>query len=1046
MQDGLEKLNQQTGWDIHQKIGINSGRAFCGDVGGTERREYTVMGDDVNLAARLMSKAARGEILIGEKTYKHLDGSVAIVSAGKMMVKGKNQPIQVYRLKSSPEPREGEEMAMEAISAHKGPMVGRKKEKEALERIVKSVLSGKFCPVIIEGEAGVGKSRLTANFVELAGESEINGYAGACQSYGRSIPFLPLKPVFESIFGVKGKRYNAGALEAISGYAKLNGWESLLNDILELGIPETAETMALNSRVRRQRLFDLLYSALKYRAKIGPFYIILEDIHWIDETSHEFLNHLMEEEPIEGLLVLAVTRPEEAIKKSSIYSKAEVFKLESLPPEESAELIASMLDFKEIPEALKSLVIERSQGNPFYAGEIVRTLMDEGYFSKDENSGLMSFSGNLEDIELPDNINSLVLSRIDRLPEAVKDVIKTASVIGRSFSLELLKQIFPYPIENGPLLDHLEKLASLDLTPIDRRGADPSYVFKHIMTQEVAYNCQAFREREMLHEKIGTLIEAKYTENLHPHLEILAHHFSRSANKQKAFLYLAEAGDKAVSIFANTEAIRFFDAAEKIYSKPGRLPKYVTKEMIYHILRTRGNVHLRIGLYDKAVDDFSMLSEKVSRWGEMNRVPVVLNRMAEALWLKGEYEQALKAADRGLRIAEKVDNPEGRATSLFSFAEIARRKGDFRTAVGRFKAAIGIYREMGNDAALAMSLNSLGITLGATGELEQALAIYDEALEARQCLSDLEGEAKILNNMGLIYMDTGRIKEALENFKKSAAAFERIGDRRNRSYCLGNIGYIHKNSANYSEAELAFWEALKVLERIGDTAGTAYTYSNLGDLYLQMNQIPRALENHGQALEIARSLGDEELIAELLAGLAFDNLAIGEIEKARDLAQKAYETGNRIGAKIYIIKALNALVEIDMVAGSQQVCNFISKLEELASDNNSEYGSAASLIIGRHYKACNNLAQAEKHFNRALGCAIKGGFKRVEWESRFMLGKLMTAREDNEFLRLGLNELECAAKLLQETVQNINAPERLTAFLELPYVKGILEYRPAQPC
>ncbi|MBD3169636.1 MAG: tetratricopeptide repeat protein, partial [candidate division Zixibacteria bacterium] len=1039
MRRKLESINKETGWGIKQKVGINGGKAFCGDVGGMERREYTVMGDDVNLAARLMSKADDDSILLGEKTTAKLSNSIPVESAGEVTVKGKSDKIKVFNISDDTDAET--DAAAEALSAHSGPMVGRKSELDIVKAHINKALNGNFSSIVIQGEAGIGKSRLTAEFLNLANGKEFEGYIGACQSYGSSTPFLPLKTVFEELFDVKSDSENRERLDRIVNENKLQGWEPVLNDILELNIPETPETRNLNSRIRRQRLFDLLYAALAFRAKESPYYLIIEDIHWIDDTSYEFLNHLFENDPVNGMMFVGVTRPDQKIEKSPAYIKSELIELHALPPEEAASLIGSMLNIREIPDKLKSLVLERSQGNPFYTGEIVRSLIDSGFIEKDENTGEMIFSGDVDDIDLPDNINSLVLSRIDRLPEATKDVIKTASIIGRSFTLDLLREVFPYEVNENELTEHLEKLSSLDLTPVDRQGANPAYIFKHIMTQEVAYNCQSFKARELLHEKVGFALEQKYSENLHPHLEILAHHFSKSRCKPKAFDYLLKAGDKAVSIYANDEAVRFLTSAESQFARPGRLPGYITPERIYHILKHRGHVRLRVGRYDEALSDYRKLYKKTTKWKRGEWVTEVLNYIAETHWLKGEYSKAVKWANEALRISAENNDKRGKASSIFSLAEIARRKADFKTAVERFHDSIALYKKLADDAETASCYNSLGVTLWATGALDDALTAYNEALQFRHKLSDLDGEAKILNNIGLIYLDTGKIENALENFKKAASIFERIGDRRNRSYCLGNIGYIQKNLANYTEAESAFIEALNVLQKIGDTAGTAYTFSNLGDLYLQMYRPQPALDNHLKALELAKQLGDEELICEVQAGIAFDKLAEGNYQEAQHSARQAYEIGDRIGAKIYTIKALNALVEIGSASGVPDFEEYTLKLMELSKDDMSEYGSHAQFILGKYYMSLARPDKAREYFSNALEVALKGGFKKLEWESRHMIGKLLVSRPDNEeFLKLGQKELKSASEIVKQTAATISPPDDAEDFLAIPQIKSIVDF------
>ncbi|GEM_PF-1379625 len=1039
MQNGLEKLRNKTGWKIKQRIGINSGKAFCGEVGGLERREYTVMGDDVNLAARLMSKADDYDILIGEKTSNGIvNSTISTESAGKVTVKGKSMPIPVYRV--TQEESDDNDFALEALSAHSGPIIGRKNEQQLLKEKILSAKEGNFCPIIIEGEAGIGKSRLTARFLELTLESELPGFAGVCQAYGNSIPFQPFKPIFEKLLDIRDGNSERGRIIKFIDELGFNGFEPLLNDILELNLTETPITNRLDAKTRLHRLFDLLYAIFRNESEKSPFHIILEDIHWIDETSFEFLNYIFEQEPINGFLVLGVTRPEERISKSIIYKMSTIIHLKALPPEEATELISSLLKIKQIPPRVKELVINRSQGNPFFTGEIVRSLKDSGYITKDENTGEMIFAGDIESIELPDNINSLVLSRIDRLDETAKDVIKTASIIGRSFSLDILQDIFPYKIEKQTLIENLGKLSSLDLTPIDRKGENPSYIFKHILTQEVAYNFQSFREREILHERVGFNLENKYKNNLHPHLEVLAHHFSNSRCKAKAFYYLIKAGEKAFSIYANFEAMKYLREAENIYNKPGRYPAFVKGDDIIFILKTKGSINRRMGAYDKAIDDYKKLYRYLKRWKDYDFVSKILTNISEAKWLKGDYDGAARSAKKGLKIASEHKNEYGRAVNLFALGEISRLRGDFKNAIELFNQAIKIFKSFNKSSDLSNCLNSLGISFWSMGELEKALPIYKEALQIHKKLSDLEGEAKVLNNLGLIYLDTGKPEKALGNFKKAASIFERIGDNRNKSYCLGNIGYIQKNYANIGEAESAFKEALKQLKKIGDIAGSAYTYSNLGDLYLQNYNPKQALRNHKMALEIAESLKDDELISELLGGIALDNVALGRFAEAEESAQKAYEISKRIGAKIFTIRSLYALVEADISDKNREIDINIRELEELVRSDKSEYGIFGLYSLAKFYQSRQDYQKAKSYFETVLDKAVKTNLRQLEWKVRYKLGELILASANDDYSHsIAINHFKTASKLIYEAALSFKTREEKERYLSIPEVKKILK-------
>jgi class 3 adenylate cyclase len=444
MNSELEKINQKKRFRIWQRIGINSGHAFCGDVGGRLRKEYTVMGDDVNLAARLMSKAEPGQILVGENTYlKGLRG-FDFSPLPPLKVKGKKEPLEVFSL----EAKRSTIAARRTAPSAEVRLIGRQKEVEILRQATQEVLFGRGEVILVTGEAGVGKSRLTQELKRLAEEKGLGGFETACQSYGGSIPYLPWNSLLRELLEIDPE---AGKKEAI---AKLKeqlscfdnpDWYPLLGSPLGTEFPDNDTTARLEGKLRQHKTFQLLAGILENRLGSSGFYIIFEDLHWIDEVSHLLLKFISENLNGSPLLLVLVSRPHESLAWWK-RKKPRLLDLEELSAPEAHHLVKSLLKTDKPPEELTELVVEKSGGNPFFLEEIIHSLLDSEILVRNHETGDYQVKGSISQINLPDNIEGVIQSRIDLLDETSKQVLKVAAILGRSFSFEALKVIFPYSL------------------------------------------------------------------------------------------------------------------------------------------------------------------------------------------------------------------------------------------------------------------------------------------------------------------------------------------------------------------------------------------------------------------------------------------------------------------------------------------------------------------------------------------------------------------------------------------------------------------------
>ncbi|HBZ86403.1 MAG TPA: hypothetical protein DEO67_04610 [Candidatus Edwardsbacteria bacterium] len=556
---------------VKQKFGVNSGYVFAGTVGSALRREFTVMGDEVNLAARLMSSAGEQELLATAAIQRKNSGKFGFKNLGEREFKGKKHPITIYQVSKRDET--GEDVFAKWMTESKA-MVGRQKEKELLNSAVEKGISGQGQIISVVGEAGIGKSRLSRELIQNWAERGYSFFVGNCQSYGAAISYLPWADLLKSYLGIK----EADPMEAKTSRIHkmleiidpaLKEWSPIIGEVVGVPMPESELTKSLDAKLRQQRLFDLVLDIFSWGAAQEPLLLIIEDLHWADGASLGLLNYVARNIGDKPIVLCLVYRPIEVKHEFAGKEYHSQMTLKELSREESLELVKTLLDIQGMPPELEQLILKKSQGNPFFVEEVVKSLIEQEVVAEKDGQWRV-VATDIAKINIPDTVQGVIMSRIDRLPAETREVLQISSVIGREFDQHILQAIYPKKVEINP---HLKSLRGLDLVLSEQEG---SYYFKHIMTQEVAYDSLPFSRRRELHNNIGDHIELSNEDKIEEALELLSHHYFHAQNWEPAFFYSVEAGDKAKKAYANQEALAHYDRALEVFDKmveAGMLPE-----------------------------------------------------------------------------------------------------------------------------------------------------------------------------------------------------------------------------------------------------------------------------------------------------------------------------------------------------------------------------------------------------------------------------------------------------------------------------------------
>lgn len=698
MQAALQQLGMRSA------IGVTTGQAFCGTIGNTVRREYTLMGDVVNLSARLM-QAAPGTILCDEPTAAAAMGRLALTALEPIHVKGKQAPIAIYR----PERETRTTPAAPRPRRQHTPLVGRVHERAWLTAALTGLLTERHSShLVLQGEAGMGKSRLMDELVTQAQAQGAVTLTGAGDAIERSTPYYPWRRLVAQLFQLAEgpddpAMQRTQVLHHLPADPQITAMAPLLGAMLPFEWPDNATTGHLRGKARAEQTHTLLVRILHAVVQRQPLVLALEDLHWRDSGSLALTLAVCQQ--VQPLLLVASTRPmpEPLPAEYAALLQApdtRVVVLEDMPATDVLDLVCQRLGVDRLPEQAARVLRDKAEGNPFFSEELALAMRDMGWLEIADGHCRVSPAAPAHPTwNLPTTIQGVITSRIDRLAPAEQMTMKVASVIGREFPYRTLHAVHPIQDGKEALLGHFDTLLALDLTPVARPAPDLAYLFKHAITHEVAYNLLLFAQRRQLHRAVAEWHEHTYASNLAPYYPVLAYHWSKAAEDRvpepslvwTAVEYLHKAGDQAAQQYLNQEAIQCFtDALRLLASVPASAERDQRELQLQlalgaPLLETRGYAAAEVAqTYARA----KVLSQQIGD-------DQLLFPALRGLWAydigRADYHEAQTLGEQMLDLAERQHDPTIRLEAHRALGNTVFWMGQFDAAHTHMQAGIALY-------------------------------------------------------------------------------------------------------------------------------------------------------------------------------------------------------------------------------------------------------------------------------------------------------------------------------------------------------------------
>jgi len=892
--------------DLPTKAGITYLTAYAGFMGASLREDYTAYGWGVNLAARFMKMASPSEVWIDEEVARRAERHFNVKYRDKFAVKGFTRKQKVFTLVGRKELAE---------TVYHGELIGRIQELERLSAFIKPIFAGQFAGILaIQGEAGIGKSRLMHTFqvADVFEEKPANWVV--CQTD---------EILRQSLNPFKGwllKRFQFS--ESLSENANLEIFNIQLQTIIEsTTIPElavelerTSSVLAallglyqagslyeqLDAKERYENTFIALSTLLRAESLQKPLILFIEDVQWLDDDTRAFLPYLVRSILAEPdikypIAILATRRPGGEPLQFGGVVEPQSLALDRLPSGDLSHLAEHVLGGR-ISASLLELLERRTEGNPFFAEQILRYLSEKNLLSENED-GLYDADLRAER-SLPLDVGAILIARLDSLAQGVRDVVQTASILGREFEVQLLARMLRGDID---LLQKISHAESAEIWfPLDQIR----YIFRHALLRDAAYSMQLLTRQRELHALAVSAMEMLYAHELGPHYGELSYHAERANLIEKALLYLPIAARLATNTYQNKQAVEYFSRALAL-TPPENL------HVQFDHLLSRAKLYGLMGERDLQIQDLDMLERLSRQLGGDALLAQIWMMRADYAYTISDFQYAFEKGKQALDLAQSVGEEDVTLDAYRVSSLALLRQGKLSEAMQQAEEGIQLVRHLGRRIEEGKILNTMGLIALEQKEPASAKVYFEQALSISRETSNRGLETKSLNNLGTSAgFILGDYAAAREYYEQAYLIAQERGDRSLQSASLGNLGWAAGMQGDFDSARSYHEQALSLAREVGDLYHETYTLINLSAIAINQAEGPMAVKYARQANELSHKIGERSGEAWSLLYLGYAYLLDKSYEMAKDIFQESVTIREELGQKGLALEPSAGLIQV----------------------------------------------------------------------------------------------------------------------------------------
>jgi class 3 adenylate cyclase/tetratricopeptide (TPR) repeat protein len=882
-----ERIKQEKG-DIpplKMRVGIHTGPVVVGTLGNDLRVEFKAVGDTVNLASRMESLAEPGTTYVSDDTFKLTEGLFRFEALGEKEIKGKERPLKVYQVIAPSSRRTRFD-----VSAERGltPFVGRERELELLLDGFERSKEGRGQAISIISDAGIGKSRLLYEFRKAVTNEYVTFLEGRCLSYSRNVAYHPVVDVLKANFEIQDNDTDQDIREKVTRFLKAIRVDeaTTLPYLLELlSVKESGiDKIPMSPEARKDRTLEALKRIVLKGSEIRPLIMAVEDLHWMDRSSEDAFKDLLESISAAKIFIIFTYRPEfiHTWGSRSYHSQVTLNKLSN---RESLAMATYMLGTPNIDRDLEDLILQKTEGIPFFLEEFIKSLKDLKVIERKDNA--YQLSKDIQKLTIPSTIQDVIMARVDNLPEGAREVLRTGSVIEREFSYELVKRVTGLPEKE--LLSHLSTLKDSEL--LFERGIypDSAYIFKHALTREVVYDSILTKKKKQLHEKIAGTMEDIYKDDICYQYGVLAGHCIASENYEKGAEYARLEAKRYQQAALFKDAIEY---AKKSVNSWEKLPQTeANQKKLIDARTTLASYYMTMAFYSHAREAVEPILDLALALNYRRRLPAIYTAIGcYYLWVEEDGHKGLVFIDKAMTIAEEVADYLSLWTALFQSGWFLNLTSEFKDAHKRLKQCLDFSLLANNQMGIASSKSGISICYQVEGKVNPAHQFAQETLTLAQETGDAFIKGIAYCTYGVSCYHKGLFDEAKTHLLELASSYEKSASIGWIAWAYAHLGSMHIDLREYDDAVNCFKKQISISENVSFLPSTIKLF--------QTSLVRAKVLRHDRDIELS----------ELFAFYQNNNLTFCEGWMARNIGDVLLNTDDDhlSDAEAWIQKAIDA--------------------------------------------------------------------------------------------------------------------------------------------